>query len=80
MADSELISYATNKELLHRLKYCRTRGKDMIAQLKELIAITDRIKDELKMRAVDLEMELKLAESDRLNSEDPFFSALLELH
>jgi hypothetical protein len=80
MTEDDLISHATNAQLLHRLKYCRTKAKDHIAALKELVAVNDRIKSELKMRMVDLEIELGLAESHRLMSEDPYFDALLDLH
>ena len=78
--DDDILRNKTNAELLHQLKYTRTRGKQMIQELKDMIAVHERIKTELHIRMVDLEIEMKLAESDRLNSEDPFFSALLELH
>jgi len=80
MTEDDLISYATNKELIHRLRYCKTKGKDHVAALRELVVISDRIKAELKMRMVDLEIEIGLAESYRLMSEDPYFDALLDLH
>lgn len=78
--DEILISQATNEQLIHKLKYCKSRGRQHIAELKELVVISDRIKRELNIRIVGLEVELKLAEMDRINSDDPFFDALLDLH
>jgi hypothetical protein len=80
MDNEEMITFATNAQLIHRLKYCRTKAKDHIRDLKELVAINDRIKAELRLRLVDLEIELDLAASDRLNCDNPFFDALLDLH
>ncbi len=78
--DDVILKYKTNAELIHQLKYTRTRGKQMIQEVKDMIAVHERIKTELHIRMVDLEIELKLAETDRLDSENPFSSALLELH
>ncbi len=80
MNEDELISRLTNKELIHKLKYIRTRGKDFIAQLKQLVEMNDRIKAELKMRLVDLQIEVEIAESERINSDDPFIDQLLDIH
>lgn len=80
MGEEDILLNIPNKELLHQLKYCRVKARDHIAQLKELAATFDRIKAELRCRIEDLEIEAKLAEFDRINSEDPFFSALLDLH
>lgn len=78
--DDIILKYKTNAELLHQLKYTRNRGKQMIQEVKDMIAVHERIKTELHIRLVDLEIELRLAEFDRLNCEDPFFDALLDLH
>ncbi len=80
MSEDELIGSLTNKELVHKLKYTRTRAKDCIALLKELVVVNDRIKAELRMRLVDLQIETEIAESERIHCDDPFIDQLLDLH
>ncbi len=78
--EEQLISKASNKDLIHKNKYCKTKARALISELKALVITSDRVKAELRMRLMDLEMECLLAEDDRQNSDDPFSSALLEFH
>ncbi len=80
MNEDELISQLTNKELIHKLKYTRTRAKDCITDLKQLVVVNDQIKAELRMRLVDLQIEEQVAESERKHCDDPFIDQLLDLH
>lgn len=80
VGEKGMLSHLTNAELIHKNKYCKIRAKDIITELRELVSLSNQLKAEFKIRLIDLEIELELAESDRFNSEDPFFDALLSLH
>lgn len=79
--EEQILSRLSNKDLIHKNRYCKTKAKALIAELKELVVTTDRIKRELQIRVVDLKIETALAEEDRLNSANsPLIDALLDLH
>lgn len=80
MDEYELIARLDNKQLIHKLKYCRTMAKKHIEDLKQLVKINDMIKVELKVRIGALEMDIKIAESHRAQSDSPIFDHLLDLH
>lgn len=78
--EEHLISRLSNKELIHKNKYCKTKAKDLINELKALVITSDRVKAELKLRLIDLQIESEIAENWRINSDDPFLDVLLDLH
>lgn len=80
MDEYELIARLNNKQLMHKLKACRSKAKQYIEELKALVKINDMIKFELKSRVALLEDDLKLAESYREKSDQPIFDHLLDLH
>ncbi len=80
MDEYELIMRLNNKQLIHKLKYCRTMAKEHIQALKDLVRINDMIKAELKARVSALQDDIKLAESHREKCDQPIFDHLLDLH
>jgi hypothetical protein len=73
-------SKLTNAELVHTHKYCRTRVKDLVKELKEVVTLSNQIRAEFEIRLTDLEIELEIAQDDRINSDHPYFEALLHIH
>lgn len=80
MDEYELIERLDNKQLIHKLKYCRTMAKKHIEDLKALVKINDMVKAELQRRVAALEVDIKLAEQHREKSDQPIFDHLLDIH
>ena len=70
----------SNDELIEKLQYCKELGREHIKALKELVKISDELKAELRRRLSGLEVEMKVAEKYRENSENPLINQLLDIH
>lgn len=70
----------TNQELIDKLKECQEMGKAHVEAMKELVRLSQSIRAELRVRMSGLEVEVKLAEKYRENSENPLLNQLLDLH
>ena len=77
---NHILEKLNNKELIHKFKYTKVRANDLVKELKELVRISAEIKMELRIRLMNLELEAKIAEKDRLDSENAFINKLLDIH
>ena len=70
----------TNDELIQCLQDCKQLGKLHVEAIKKLVDLSRELRAELQVRMSGLEVELKLAEEYRENSENPQINQLLDLH
>lgn len=70
----------TNAQLIHHLKYCKVRGKELYDKMQDVYKMSEEIRKILKNRMDELEIEMAVVEIDRQKCDASVFDQILNIH